>query len=98
MCFGCSNEPSHRDGSFEYPQHMFWLRNEKTNFQLRTLTWVPEFRPTDKIAKVKMSLIISQPKHMLWVLKRQLFEHPKHMLKLLDKSKTTSLRSKVLHS
>ena len=23
MCFGCSKEPSHRDGSFEYPQHMF---------------------------------------------------------------------------
>ena len=23
--FGCSKEPSHWDGSFEYPQHMFWL-------------------------------------------------------------------------
>ena len=31
MCFGCSNEPSHRDGSFMYPQNMFWLRNKKTN-------------------------------------------------------------------
>ena len=29
MCFGCSKEQSHRDGSFEYPQHMFWLRNKK---------------------------------------------------------------------
>ena len=28
MCFGCSKEPSHRDGSYEYPQHMFWLRNK----------------------------------------------------------------------
>ena len=28
MCFGCSKEWSHRDGSFEYPQHMFWLRNK----------------------------------------------------------------------
>ena len=37
MCFGCLKEPSHRDGSFEYPQHMFWLRNQKNNFQLRTL-------------------------------------------------------------
>ena len=34
MCFGCSKEPSHRDGSFEYPQHMFWLGNKKNNFQL----------------------------------------------------------------
>ena len=39
MCFGCSKEPSHRDGSFEYPQHMFWWKNKKTNFQLRTLIW-----------------------------------------------------------
>ena len=37
MCFGCSKEPSHRDGSFEYPQHMFWLRNKKNYFPLRTL-------------------------------------------------------------
>ena len=22
ICFGCSKEPSHRDGSFEYPQHV----------------------------------------------------------------------------
>ena len=39
MCFGFSKEPSHRDGSFEYPQHMFWLRIKKNNFQLRTLIW-----------------------------------------------------------
>ena len=41
ICFGCSKEPSHRDGSFEYPQHMFWLRNKKNNFELRTLKWGP---------------------------------------------------------
>ena len=23
MCLGCSKEPSHLDGSFGYPQHMF---------------------------------------------------------------------------
>ena len=44
MCFVCSKEPSHRDGSFEYPPHMFWLRNKKNNFQLRTLTWGPVAR------------------------------------------------------
>ena len=32
ICFGCSKELSHQDGSFEYPQHMFWLRNKKNNF------------------------------------------------------------------
>ena len=41
MCFGCSKEPSHRDSSFEYPQHMFWLRNKKNYFQLSTLIWEP---------------------------------------------------------
>ena len=37
MCFGCSKEPSHRDGSFGYPQHMFWLKNKNINPQF-TLT------------------------------------------------------------
>ena len=43
MCFGCSKEPSHLDGSFEYPQHMFWLRNKKNNFPVCTLIWRPEY-------------------------------------------------------
>ena len=30
--FWCSKEPSHRDCSFEYPQHMFWLGNRKLIF------------------------------------------------------------------
>ena len=33
MCFGWSKEPSHWDGSFDYPQHMFWLRNKKIIFK-----------------------------------------------------------------
>ena len=37
ICFGCSKEPSHPDGSFEYPQHMFWLKNKKVIFLLPTL-------------------------------------------------------------
>ena len=41
MCFECSKEPCHRDGSFEYPQHMFWLRNKKNNFQLHTFILGP---------------------------------------------------------
>ena len=34
MCFGRSKEPSHRDGSFEYPKYMLWPRNEKTRENL----------------------------------------------------------------
>ena len=40
ICFGCSKEPSHLDGSFEHPQHMFWLRNKKLNFSDALLTKV----------------------------------------------------------
>ena len=29
--FGCSKKYH-----FEYPQHLFWLRNKKTNFELHT--------------------------------------------------------------
>ena len=36
-CFGYSKELSHWDGSFEYPQHMFWLRTKKIKFSLLTL-------------------------------------------------------------
>ena len=43
MCFGCSKEPSQWDSSFEYPQHMFWLRNKKNNILLRTLIWGPAY-------------------------------------------------------
>ena len=41
MCFACSKEPSHLDGSFEYPQHMFWMRNKENSFTIRTLTLSP---------------------------------------------------------
>ena len=37
MCFRCSTEPSHLDCSFEYPQHMFWLRNKKIICLVHTL-------------------------------------------------------------
>ena len=37
ICFGCSKEPSHLDGSLEYPQHMFWLRNKIIKFSLHSL-------------------------------------------------------------
>ena len=39
-CFGCSKELSH-EGSFEYPQHMFWFRNEKVIYMLHTLNLSP---------------------------------------------------------
>ena len=44
MCFGYSKELSHRDGSFDYPQHMVWLRKKKNNFQLHILNWGPALK------------------------------------------------------
>ena len=38
MCFGCSKELSDGDGSFEYPQEMFWMRNKENNFQYALLS------------------------------------------------------------
>ena len=38
MCFGFSKEPSHLDGSFEYPQHMFLLRNKRIIFSYTLLS------------------------------------------------------------
>ena len=32
MCFRWSKEQSHWDSSFEYPEHMFWLKNQKIIF------------------------------------------------------------------
>ena len=67
MCFGCSKEPSHRDGSFEYPQHMFWLRNEKMIFIDKLLSGVLH----DYLSQVKrlghlqkMNTRIKTPMHM----------------------------------
>ena len=48
MCFGLSKEPSHRDerivsssSSFEYLQHMFWMRNKENSIPIHTLIWRP---------------------------------------------------------
>ena len=43
VCFGCSEETSHRGDSFEFPQHVFWLINKKNPhfFLLRTFILGP---------------------------------------------------------
>ena len=56
MCFGCSKEQSHRDGAFEYPQHMFWLRNKKNNFQLHTLIWGPGYENVVNVLDISLHI------------------------------------------
>ena len=53
MCFGCLKEPSHRDGSFEYLQHMFWLRYKKNIFSYALLSgglYLP-YSPTSSLGQ-----------------------------------------------
>ena len=46
MCYGCSKEPSHSDSSFEYPQHMLWMKKKKIIFLFSTLNQSPgKFKP-----------------------------------------------------
>ena len=55
------------------------------------------FRPPDKNAYWEIIFHISQPKHMLWVLKRDgSFEHPKHMFKLMGKEINTILGAQTI--
>ena len=57
MCFGCSKEQSHRESSFQYPQHMFWREIRKNNFQLCTLIWGPDQFFADSLSKKHLSLL-----------------------------------------
>ena len=54
ICFGCSKELSHCDGTFEYPQHMFWMRNKENSYPIHTLIWRP-----DEMTLLKEDLLFS---------------------------------------
>ena len=60
ICFGCSKEPSHWDGSFEYQQNMFWLRNKKKIF-LITHSFLKDWK-TSKICNERFSLVVDKNK------------------------------------
>ena len=54
--FRCSKEPSNRDGSFEYPQHMFWMRNIEKRFLIHTLIWRPALIRIDMLDSRSMAI------------------------------------------
>ena len=61
---------------------------------------VIQFRSPDKSVKLKVNFLISQPKHMLWVLKRtvsmiQFFQQPKQMFYLMGKKIITASGIKI---
>ena len=63
LCFGCSKEPSHRDGSFEYPQQIFWMRNKENRFQIRTLI----LRPARFAVIISPGIILSTSVPGMWL-------------------------------
>ena len=91
MCFGCSKEPSHWDGSFEYPQHMFWMINKENNFPIRTLIWRPGVCNENLIFLfLNQNICCGYSKEpSQW---DSSFEHPKHMFKLMGMEIFTILR------
>ena len=58
MCFGCS-KGSYRDGSFEYPQHMFWMRTKENSFPIRSLICSPEMKDAAFTIGVAVMFLIS---------------------------------------
>ena len=72
MCFGCSKEPSPWDGSFEYPQHMFWMINEENSFIIHTLIWRPGtvclISGPDFLFYIDTSCTEANQKHLKWKL------------------------------
>ena len=78
----------------EWPFHTDMLIQEAS------MIWSGPFRPADNCV-TENHFLISQPKHMLWVLKEPSqwdgsFEHPKHMIKLMDKKIIAILSWKFL--
>ena len=53
--FWCSKEQSHWDCSFEYPHHMFWLRNKKININLHS--YLGALSPNEKKMLVSLAEI-----------------------------------------
>ena len=66
------------------------------SFHLYSTSYELFRRPLVKSVYQKIMFFIFQPKHILWVLKRTVgsFEHPIHMLKLMDKKIFTIFHSK----
>ena len=78
-CFGCSKEPSHWDGSFEHPQHMFSLRNKKIIFLslLLCLTNTLSFKPGLSGALNQIFCVPTQ-----WILKARI--HSPHRINTVN--------------
>ena len=68
MCGGWPKEPSHWDGSFEYTQHMFVLRNKKNNLgqcmRFPTMWYV---RPAKPQISLCIRTVWSEPLLVAWV-------------------------------
>ena len=88
--YHCSNDIYPQVDTYMFCSHCLQL----LSFVLSSLFRVNSsylFRHSNKSTLSKINFLISQPKHMLW---DGSFEHPKYMLKLMDKKIFTILHSK----
>ena len=54
MCLGAQENRLFETVLYEYQQHIFWMRNEENNFQVRTLVLRPDaytYKSTDSIVR-----------------------------------------------
>ena len=63
ICYGCSKEPSHLDGSFEYRQHMLWMRNKEDSFPIHTSIWKPDMDA--KLCRTWLAIFIRS--QLIWI-------------------------------
>ena len=102
ICFGYLEEPSQWDSSFEYPKQL--LKGMEKNIHNLQLKIFSKFHYKTEINSLldticspsKFNFLISQPKHMLWVLKRTVsmrwfFWAHKTNVKLMEKKISTIL-------
>ena len=84
ICFEGSKDPSRWDGSFEYPQHIFWLRYKKNDFFIKhSYLWAwmlkhiwafLELILSERYFAVCEYFLIHQLKHVLGAQKNHLIE------------------------
>ena len=74
MCFGCSKEPSHRDSSFEYPQHVLVEKYKKksvTHSYLGACVIVRENLKIDKLEKLLKARTCHSSEYFIIVPRRE---------------------------
>ena len=99
ICFGCSKEQSHREGSFEHPKHIFWMtyvldEKKKVVFLLRTLNKNFQRKIVNIFLPIILAYVLGAQKELSHL--DSSFEYPQHMFWLKKFFFYYALLAKVL--